>query len=139
VRSRLPESTTVEPSGVHASLSVPTAPRRPARASRVSRHGIPGTSGVHGNRAATCLKPTLGVALIAGVLVRWAAFGSAARLAWFAIAMAATAGLKSPLEARASRISHFSAPASRRIPSRMSAGIRGANPSRMPVRLGGVA
>ncbi len=34
---------------------------------------------------------------------------------------------------------HFSAPASLRIPSRMSAGISGANPSTMPVRLGGVA
>jgi hypothetical protein len=47
--------------------------------------------------AATCLEATLGVALIAGVLVRWAAFGSAALLAWFAIAKA-TAGLKSPLD-----------------------------------------
>lgn len=48
--------------------------------------------------AATCLETTLGVALIAGIRVRWAAFGSAALLAWFATAMALTAGLKSPLD-----------------------------------------
>ena len=48
--------------------------------------------------AATALETTLGVALVAGLYVRWAAFGSAALLAWFAIAMAATAGLKSPLD-----------------------------------------
>jgi uncharacterized membrane protein YphA (DoxX/SURF4 family) len=48
--------------------------------------------------AATSLETAFGVALIAGLQVRWAAFGSAALLAWFAIAMAATAGLKSPLD-----------------------------------------
>ena len=48
--------------------------------------------------SATLLETTLGLALIAGVKVRWAAFGSAALLAWFAIAMAATAGVKSPLD-----------------------------------------
>jgi uncharacterized membrane protein YphA (DoxX/SURF4 family) len=48
--------------------------------------------------AATSLETALGVALIAGVQVRWAAFGSAALLAWFAFAMALTAGLKSPLD-----------------------------------------
>jgi hypothetical protein len=40
---------------------------------------------------------------------------------------------------RKSSSGHFSAPASLRIPSRMSAGMRGANPSKMPVRAGGVA
>jgi putative oxidoreductase len=48
--------------------------------------------------AATILETSLGVALIAGVYVRWAAFGSALLLAWFGTAMAATAGLKSPLD-----------------------------------------
>jgi uncharacterized membrane protein YphA (DoxX/SURF4 family) len=48
--------------------------------------------------AATIVETTFGVALIAGVRVRWAAFGSAALLAWFGTAMAATAGLKSPLD-----------------------------------------
>lgn len=48
--------------------------------------------------AATCLETALGLALVAGVQVRLAAFGSAALLAWFAIAMAATAGLKSPMD-----------------------------------------
>jgi putative oxidoreductase len=48
--------------------------------------------------AATILETSLGVALIAGVYVRWAAFGSALLLAWFATAMAATAGLKSPFD-----------------------------------------
>lgn len=48
--------------------------------------------------AATLLETTFGLALIAGVLVRWAALGSAILLAWFAVAMAATAGLKSPLD-----------------------------------------
>lgn len=47
---------------------------------------------------ATCLETAFGLALIAGVQVRWAAFGSAALLAWFAVAMAATAGVKSPLD-----------------------------------------
>lgn len=48
--------------------------------------------------AATVLETTFGLALIAGVHVRWMAFGSAALLAWFGTAMAATAGLKSPLD-----------------------------------------
>ena len=48
--------------------------------------------------AATILETTFGIALIAGVQVRWIAFGSAALLAWFGVAMAATAGLKSPLD-----------------------------------------
>lgn len=48
--------------------------------------------------AATIVETSLGVALIAGVSVRWAAFGSALPLAWFGTAMAATAGLKSPLD-----------------------------------------
>jgi putative oxidoreductase len=48
--------------------------------------------------AATIVETTLGVALIAGMYVRWAAFGSAVLLAWFAIAMAISTGLKSPLD-----------------------------------------
>jgi putative oxidoreductase len=48
--------------------------------------------------ATTILETTFGVALIAGVQVRWIAFGSAALLACFGTAMAATAGLKSPLD-----------------------------------------
>ena len=48
--------------------------------------------------AATIVETTLAVMLIAGVRVRWAAIGSALLLAWFAIAMALTAGLKSPLD-----------------------------------------
>lgn len=48
--------------------------------------------------AATIVETTLGVALIAGVQVRWAALGSAVLLAWFATAMAISAGLKSPLD-----------------------------------------
>ena len=48
--------------------------------------------------AATILETTFGIALIAGVQVRWIALGSAALLAWFGVAMAATAGLKSPLD-----------------------------------------
>jgi putative oxidoreductase len=46
----------------------------------------------------TLVETTLGVALIAGVRVRWAAFGSALLLAWFGTAMAITAGPKSPLD-----------------------------------------
>jgi putative oxidoreductase len=48
--------------------------------------------------AATIVETTFGVALIAGIQVRWAAFGSAALLAWFGTAMALTAGPKSPLD-----------------------------------------
>jgi uncharacterized membrane protein YphA (DoxX/SURF4 family) len=47
---------------------------------------------------ATIVETTLGVLLIAGLAVRWAAVGSAVLLAWFATAMALTAGLKSPLD-----------------------------------------
>jgi putative oxidoreductase len=48
--------------------------------------------------AATAVETSLGVALIVGVQVRWAAFGSAVLLAWFGTAMAVSAGLKSPLD-----------------------------------------
>ena len=48
--------------------------------------------------AATLLETTFGVALIAGIQVRWAAFGSAALLAWFGTAMAVFTGLKPPLD-----------------------------------------
>jgi putative oxidoreductase len=48
--------------------------------------------------AATILETTLGVALIAGVHVRWAAFGSAVLLAWFGTAMAIFDGPKAPLD-----------------------------------------
>lgn len=48
--------------------------------------------------AATVLETTLGVALIAGVQVRWAAFASAVLLAWFGTAMAFADGPKSPLD-----------------------------------------
>jgi uncharacterized membrane protein YphA (DoxX/SURF4 family) len=48
--------------------------------------------------AATLLETTLGVALILGIGVRWAALGSAALLAWFATAMAVYTGVKAPLD-----------------------------------------
>ena len=48
--------------------------------------------------AATIAETTFGVMLIAGLAVRWAAAGSALLLAWFAVAMALTAGVKSPLD-----------------------------------------
>jgi uncharacterized membrane protein YphA (DoxX/SURF4 family) len=48
--------------------------------------------------AATLVETSLGVALIAGVQVRWAAFGSALLLAWFGTAMAVYDGPKSPLD-----------------------------------------
>jgi uncharacterized membrane protein YphA (DoxX/SURF4 family) len=47
---------------------------------------------------ATILETTFGLALIAGVHVRTAAFGSALLLAWFGTAMAAFTGVKSPLD-----------------------------------------
>ncbi len=47
---------------------------------------------------ATIVETSFGVALLVGVYVRWAAFGSALLLAWFATAMALTAGPKSPLD-----------------------------------------
>lgn len=40
----------------------------------------------------------LGIALIAGVRVRWAALGSAVLLLLFGLAMAISLGLKSPLD-----------------------------------------
>jgi putative oxidoreductase len=48
--------------------------------------------------AATLVETSLGLALIAGFQLRWAALGSALLLAWFGTAMALTAGLKSPLD-----------------------------------------
>jgi putative oxidoreductase len=48
--------------------------------------------------AATLVETSLGLALIAGIGLRWAALGSALLLAWFGTAMALTAGLKSPLD-----------------------------------------
>ena len=48
--------------------------------------------------SATTLETTFGVCMILGLAVRWVAFGSAALLAWFAIAMAVYTGLKPPLD-----------------------------------------
>jgi putative oxidoreductase len=48
--------------------------------------------------SATIAETTLALALLAGVGVRWAAFGSAALLAWFATAMLVYTGLKPPLD-----------------------------------------
>jgi uncharacterized membrane protein YphA (DoxX/SURF4 family) len=48
--------------------------------------------------SATITETTLAVALIAGIGVRWAAFGSAVLLAWFATAMLVYTGLKPPLD-----------------------------------------
>ena len=48
--------------------------------------------------AATIVETSLGVLLIAGVQVKWAAIGSALLLAWFATAMAFADGPKSPLD-----------------------------------------
>ncbi len=48
--------------------------------------------------SATIAETTLAVTLIAGVGVRWAAFASAALLAWFATAMLVYTGLKPPLD-----------------------------------------
>jgi putative oxidoreductase len=48
--------------------------------------------------AATVAELALGVALIVGVGLRWAALGSALLLALFGIAMAISSGLKSPLD-----------------------------------------
>jgi uncharacterized membrane protein YphA (DoxX/SURF4 family) len=47
---------------------------------------------------ATILETTFGVALVLGFAVRWAAIGSAALLAWFALAMALYTGIKAPLD-----------------------------------------
>jgi putative oxidoreductase len=48
--------------------------------------------------AATIAETSLAVALVTGVALRWAAFGSALLLFWFGTAMALTAGFKSPLD-----------------------------------------
>jgi len=48
--------------------------------------------------SATILETTLALALIAGIAVRWAAFGAAGLLAWFATAMLVFTGLKPPLD-----------------------------------------
>jgi putative oxidoreductase len=48
--------------------------------------------------SATIAETTLALTLIAGIGVRWAAFGSAALLAWFATAMLVYTGLKPPLD-----------------------------------------
>ena len=48
--------------------------------------------------AATAAELVLGIALIAGVRVRWAALGSAVLLTLFGLAMAVSFGLKSPLD-----------------------------------------
>jgi uncharacterized membrane protein YphA (DoxX/SURF4 family) len=48
--------------------------------------------------SATIAETTLAVTLIAGVGVRWAAFGSATLLAWFGTAMLVYTGLKPPLD-----------------------------------------
>ena len=48
--------------------------------------------------ASTLAETTLAVLLIAGIGVRWAAFGAAILLAWFATAMLVYTGLKPPLD-----------------------------------------
>lgn len=48
--------------------------------------------------ASTLAETTFAVMLVAGVGVRWAAFGSAALLFWFAAAMLVYTGLKPPLD-----------------------------------------
>jgi putative oxidoreductase len=48
--------------------------------------------------SATIAETSLAVALLAGVGVRWAAFGSAALLAWFGTAMLVYTGPKPPLD-----------------------------------------
>jgi putative oxidoreductase len=48
--------------------------------------------------ASTIAETSLALALVAGIGLRWAAFGSALLLFWFGTAMALTAGLKSPLD-----------------------------------------
>lgn len=48
--------------------------------------------------SATLAETTFAVLLIAGVAVRWAAFGSAVLLFWFVTAMLAYTGLKPPLD-----------------------------------------
>lgn len=48
--------------------------------------------------SATLAETTFALLLIAGVAVRWAAFGSAVLLFWFATAMLVYTGLKPPLD-----------------------------------------
>jgi len=48
--------------------------------------------------AATIAESTLGIALVAGIRVRWAALGSAVLLAIFGTAMALSLGPKEPLD-----------------------------------------
>lgn len=48
--------------------------------------------------SATVAETTLAVTLIAGIGLRWAAFGSALLLAWFGTAMLVYAGPKPPLD-----------------------------------------
>lgn len=48
--------------------------------------------------SSTVAETTFAVMLIAGIGVRWAAFGSAVLLAWFATAMLVFTGLKPPLD-----------------------------------------
>lgn len=48
--------------------------------------------------SATIVETTLAVALILGVGTRWAAFGTAALLAWFGSAMLLYTGVKPPLD-----------------------------------------
>jgi putative oxidoreductase len=48
--------------------------------------------------SATIAETTLALMLLTGLAVRWAAFGSAALLAWFATAMLVYTGLKPPLD-----------------------------------------
>ena len=48
--------------------------------------------------SATAAELVLGIALILGVWLRWAAFGSAVLLAFFGITMAISFGIKSPLD-----------------------------------------
>jgi putative oxidoreductase len=48
--------------------------------------------------SATILETTFGIALILGLATRWVALGSAALLAWFAVAMMVYDGIKAPLD-----------------------------------------
>ena len=48
--------------------------------------------------AATAAEVSLGLALVLGIWLRWAAFGSALLLLLFAVAMAISFGIKSPLD-----------------------------------------
>ena len=48
--------------------------------------------------SSTIAETTLAVMLLTGIAIRWAAFGSAALLAWFAIAMLVYTGVKAPLD-----------------------------------------